>query len=78
MKTEEIVGRTFAYKGIGNMVYVVVVQSFEKQGEQYDADSYTGKQTLIFPNGESLTQDWACVRGSFESGVKSGKYIQLR
>ena len=50
MKTEEMTGKTFGYKGVGNMVYVVVVQSLEKEGELYDADSYVGKQTLIYPN----------------------------
>jgi hypothetical protein len=78
MKTEEIVGKTFGYKGIGNMVYIVVVQGFELEGEQYCSDSYTGKHTLIYPSGESLTEDWACVRGYFESRVKSGEYKVLR
>jgi hypothetical protein len=77
-KTEELIGRTFGYKGIGNMVYVIVIQSFEPKGEIVDADSYTGKQTLIFPNGESLTQDWCCVKSHVDRKVESGEYKLLK
>jgi hypothetical protein len=78
MKTEEIIGRTFGYKGIGNMVYVMVIQSFEPAGEIVDVDSYMGKQTLIFQDGESLTEDWCCVKSHVDRRVKSGDYKLLR
>lgn len=78
MDAKKLIGKTFAYKRIGNMVYIVVVQALEPKGERYDADSYTGKQTLIFPNGESLTQDWACVRGAFENQKRRGELKTLR
>lgn len=78
MKTEEVVGKTFGYKGVGDMVYVVVVLGFKREGELYDADCYTGKQTMILPNGDSLTQDWACARHYIETRVKSGEYKLLR
>jgi hypothetical protein len=35
----KLIGKTFAYKGIGNMVYIVVVQALEPKGERYDADT---------------------------------------
>lgn len=63
MAANKLIGKTFAYKGIGNMVYIVVVQGLEPKGERYDADSYIGKQTLIFPNGESIVQDWRVFEG---------------
>nr|UVY29250.1 MAG: hypothetical protein [Bacteriophage sp.] len=78
MDANKLIGKTFAYKGIGNMVYIVVVQALEPKGERYDADSYIGKQTLIFPNGESMTQDWACVRGAFERKKRRGELKVLR
>lgn len=74
----KLIGKTFAYKGIGNMVYIVVVQALEPKGERYDADSYIGKQTLIFPNGESMTRDWACVRDAFERKKRRGELKVLR
>lgn len=78
MDANKLIGKTFAYKGIGNMVYIVVVQALEQKGERYDADSYIGKQTLIFPNGESMTRDWACVRGAFECKKRRGELKVLR
>lgn len=78
MDANKLIGKTFAYKGIGNMVYIVVVQALEPKGERYDADSYIGKQTLIFPNGKSMTQDWACVRGAFEHKKRRGELKVLR
>lgn len=78
VETSQIVGRTFGYKGIGNMVYVVIVQSLEPEGEKVSAESYMGKQILICPNGESLTQDWACVKEYFEKRVESGEYKILK
>lgn len=78
MAANKLIGKTFAYKGIGNMVYIVVVQGLEPKGERYDADSYIGKQTLIFPNGESIVQDWACVRGAFEDKKRRGELKTLR
>lgn len=78
MDANKLIGKTFAYKGIGNMVYIVVVQALEPKGERYDADSYIGKQTLIFPNGESMTQDWACVRGAFEDKKTSWRIKNIK
>lgn len=78
MDANKLIGKTFAYKGIGNMVYIVVVQALELKGERYDTDSYTGKQILIFPNGESMTRDWACVRGAFENKKRQGELKLLR
>lgn len=78
MAANKLIGKTFAYKGIGNMVYIVVVQGLGPKGERYDADSYIGKQTLIFPNGESIVQDWACVRGAFEDKKRRGELKTLR
>lgn len=78
MDANKLIGKTFTYKGIGNMVYIVVVQGLEPKGERYDADSYIGKQTLIFPNGESMVQDWACIRGAFENKKRRGELKTLR
>ena len=78
MDANKLIGKTFAYKGIGNMVYIVVVQALEPKGERYDADSYIGKQTLIFPNGdemlnrikESLTRYFSANRSDFPEGLR--------
>lgn len=75
---DSIINSTFAYKGIGGMVYVVTVLGFEKKGEKYDSDSYTGMQTMIFPIGNTLTQEWSCCADIFEDKVISGRYIRIK
>ena len=60
------------------MVYIVVVQSFEPKGDIVEADSYIGKQTLIFPDGGSLTEDWCCIAKHVDRKVASGEYKELR
>jgi len=74
---KQIIGNTYGYR-LCNIVYVVVIQSFEPEGERVDADSYMGKQTLIFQNGESLTQDWCRVKEHVERNIQSGEYKLLR
>ena len=78
MEKDSIIGKTFAKSGIGNMVYIIVVTGFEKKGNNYDADSYVGKQTLIFPNGMSTCSDWACEKGCFLYMKKHRKLKRLR
>ena len=79
MDANKLIGKTFAYKGIGNMVYIVVVQALEPKGERYDADSYM-RQTdpYISQRGKYRTQDWACVRGAFERKKRRGELKVLR
>ena len=71
-----------ATKLIGKVKFSSIIYSQKMLSEKYretdDADSYIGKQTLIFPNGESMTQDWACVRGAFERKKRRGELKVLR
>ena len=73
-----VIGKTFSYRGIGNVVFVMTITGFENEGERFTSDSYTGKETLIFPNGESMEKDYACDKRYFDSKLKSGKYKRLR
>lgn len=73
-----VIGKTFSYRGIGNIVFIMTITGFENEGERFDSDRYIGKETLIFPNGESMEKDWSCDKRFFESNLKSGKYKRLR
>jgi hypothetical protein len=77
MKPTEIIGKTFGYC-TGNVIYIMVVLAFEPESEQYECGSYTGRQTVIPPDGESFTRDWDREREYFEEQVKSGEYELIR
>ena len=78
MEKESLIGKTFSKEGIGGMIYIIVVTGFEEKGKNYDSDSYVGKQTVVFPNGESYCQQWASEKGYFEYMNKNGKLKRLR
>lgn len=78
MKKESLIGKTFSKKGIGGMIYIIVVTGFEEKGKSYDSDSYVGKETVVFPNGNSYCQKWACEKGHFEYMKKNRKLKRLR
>lgn len=40
MEKESLIGKTFSKKGIGGMIYIIVVTGFEEKGKNYDSDSY--------------------------------------
>ena len=60
------------------MIYIIVVTGFEEKGKNYDSDSYVGKETVVFPNGNSYCQEWACEKGHFEYMKKNRKLKRLR
>ena len=78
MEKESFVGKTFAKRGVGGMIYIIVVTGFEVKGHNYDSDSYIGKETVIFPNGNSYCQKWACEKKCFELQKKHRKLKRLR
>lgn len=73
-----VIGKTFSYRGIGNIVFIMTITGCENEGKHFTSDSYTGKETLIFPNGESMEREWSSDKRYFESNLKSGKYKRLR
>lgn len=78
MEKESLIGKTFSKKGIGGMIYIIVVTGFEEKGKNYNSDSYVGKQTVVFPNGKSYCQQWASEKGYFEHLNKNGELKRLR
>ena len=78
MEKESFIGKTFSRKGIGGMIYIIVVTGFEKKGKNYDSDCYVGKETVVFPNGNSYCHEWACEKGYFEYMKKNGNLNTLR
>lgn len=73
-----VIGKTFSYRGIGNVIYVMTVTGWEKEGLHYSSDSYIGKQNIILPNGNAMTREWSCCKRIFDINLKSGKYKRLR
>lgn len=73
---KELIGKTIAYNLMGN-TYVVNIIGFEQEGEMYEADSYVGKQTILFKSGETLVQDWSRSVNSVERRVAIGEYKVL-
>lgn len=73
---KELIGKTIAYNLMGN-TYVVNITGFEQEGEMYDADSYIGKQAILFKNGKTLVQDWSRSAKSVERLVVIGEYKVL-
>ena len=78
MKTE-LIGKTFSYSlKIGGVLMVVTITGFEKAGDRFLSDSYTGKKTMIFKNGETMTGEYACSAKEFEAKKRRGEMKVLR
>lgn len=74
---EKYVGKWYSFKICGTIV-IIKVTGTVKAGEKYDGDSYIGKKTTIFKNGESLNEDWACYYKAFELKLKDKELKELK
>ncbi|MGL4807067.1 MAG: hypothetical protein ACRC26_12050 [Bacteroidales bacterium] len=78
---ENYIGKTIYYKGVGGIILVVNIKAFEKAGDKYVSDSYTGSVFYLVPNNRDLhiqnSIEWACEKCAFERNVKKGKYNHL-
>lgn len=69
---QQNIGKWFTEKVCGNLI-IIKVTGWEQAGERYDSPSYTGEKTIIFRNGISMHDKWACDEKAFHSYLKSGK-----
>lgn len=71
------VGETFSFT-FGGIIFIYVPMSIEPEGDKFTDESYEGRKTTIYPNGESDNVYWCADKAAFDANVASGKYIKIR
>lgn len=74
---EKYVGKWYSHNVCGSRI-IVKITGIEKAGEQYSDDSYIGKKTMIFQDGNSMSEDWSCCCKAFESMLKDKEIKEFK